>query len=144
MHYGIIAPELHGHLNPVTTLGTELAERGHQITVLGSAVVRPFADRTGLNWSPIGDTAGAAQKWKRLGELSGLEAMRYTGRLLAESTATIRTEAPKAIEQEMIDALIVDQMSPAGAVVAEEMGLPYVVACNALAVHITDSVPPPR
>lgn len=36
-HFGIICPAAMGHLNPMTTLGYELKQRGHPITVLAIA-----------------------------------------------------------------------------------------------------------
>jgi MGT family glycosyltransferase len=38
--------------------------------------------------------------------------------------------------------LVVDQVSPSGATVAEKLGLPYVTVCNALALHAEPDIPP--
>ena len=34
-HFGIICPTAPGHLNPITTLGYELKQRGHRVTIVG-------------------------------------------------------------------------------------------------------------
>ena len=34
IHFGIICPPATGHLNPLTTLGSELQSRGHRVTVV--------------------------------------------------------------------------------------------------------------
>ncbi|MCA9241131.1 MAG: glycosyltransferase family 1 protein [Planctomycetales bacterium] len=143
MHYGLVAPELHGHLNPITTLGAELARRGHQVTVLGSQRGRPFAERAGLGWAAMNDNDQISKGWDRLGELSGLAAMRFTGQLLTRTMQSTLEQAPGVIAEQRIDALVVDQLSPAAAVVAERLDLPYAVACNAIAIHVTPEVPPP-
>ncbi|QGJ70375.1 Zeaxanthin glucosyl transferase [Planctomycetales bacterium 10988] len=143
MHYGMLTPEFHGHLNPMTTLGAELVRRGHQVTLLGSSRAKPFAERAGLNWGPLADSAEMIAGWDKLGELSGLAALKHTGQLIKQSAMRIRDELPVAIADCQIDALLIDQVAPAGAVVAEDLQLPYVVVCNALAGHLHPSVPPP-
>ena len=143
MHYGLLAPELHGHLNPMTTLGGELARRGHRVTLMSASRGRPFAERAGLGWLPLGDTPEAGAGWDKLGELSGLAALKFTGGLLQQSVAATRKEAPTLIANHGIDALVVDQFAPAGAVVGEQLGLPYVIACDAIAAHIHPAVPAP-
>lgn len=34
-HFGIICPATTGHLNPMTSLGSELQRRGHRVTLVG-------------------------------------------------------------------------------------------------------------
>jgi MGT family glycosyltransferase len=142
MHYGLVTLDLYGHLNPMTTLGAELARRGHRVTVLGSSRARPFADRAGLGWEPLNDTPEAAAGWDRLGELSGLAALKFTGGLVRQAVAATRAGLPGLVAAHGIDALVVDQFAPAAALVAEQIGRPYVVACNAIAVHVHPAVPP--
>ena len=54
MHIGLICPEATGHLNPQTTLGLELARRGHRVTVIGGEQSRIHADRRGLDYASLG------------------------------------------------------------------------------------------
>jgi MGT family glycosyltransferase len=51
-------------------------------------------------------------------------------------------DAPAAIRDEGIDALIIDQIEMAGGTVAEHLGLPFVSAAAALPVNLDTSVPP--
>jgi MGT family glycosyltransferase len=51
-------------------------------------------------------------------------------------------DAPAAIREAGIEALLVDQMEPAGGAVAEHLGLPFVTICNALAINRDAAVPP--
>lgn len=143
MHYGLVSPALHGHLNPITTLGAELARRGHRVTLLGAQRAKPFADRAGIHWAPLCDRPELEQGWDRLGEKSGLAAMRFTGRLLKQSMEITYAELGDVIHQQQIDALVIDQIAPSATVVAEQRGVPYAVACNAVAIHLSPLVPPP-
>jgi MGT family glycosyltransferase len=145
-HLGLLCPELTGHLNPMTTLGRELQRRGHTVTVVG----RPDAERktraAGLAFVPIGERefpAGSmADTSVKLGRLRGLTAIRYTAELLRQSTATTLQDAPRAVAAAKIDALLVDQVAPAGNTVAESLGLPFVTVCNALAMNPDPMLPP--
>lgn len=143
MHYGLVAPALHGHLNPISTLGQELAGRGHRVTLLSSQRARPFAERAGIEWAPLCDVPEIAEGWDRLGEMSGLAAMRFTGKLLKRSMELTYAELGPVVRERQLDTLVIDQLAPSAAAVAEEQGLPYAVACNAIAIHLCPEIPPP-
>ncbi|WP_425400220.1 glycosyltransferase [Aeoliella sp.] len=143
MHYGLVAPALHGHLNPISTLGQELASRGHRVTLLSSQRARPFAERAGIEWAPLCDVPEIAEGWDQLGEMSGLAAMRFTGKLLKRSMELTYAELGPVVREQQLDALVIDQLAPSAAAVAEEQGLPYAVACNAIAIHLCPEIPPP-
>ena len=40
-HFGIICLAAAGHLNPMTTLGYELKQRGHRVTLVGIKDAQP-------------------------------------------------------------------------------------------------------
>jgi MGT family glycosyltransferase len=52
-------------------------------------------------------------------------------------------EGPEAIRKANIDALLVDQMEPAGGAIANHLGLPFITVCNALAINRDPAIPPP-
>ena len=52
-------------------------------------------------------------------------------------------DAPDAIRRRKIDALLVDQMEPAGGAVADHLGIPFITICNALAINRDPIAPPP-
>ena len=147
MHIGLLCPELHGHLNPLTSLGGELARRGHRVTLFGPPAAAATAQRQSIELAAIGvDENGdedIMSRWRRLGELQGLAAMRETGRVLFDSARIVRRDLPPLLHALQLDGLIVDQFSPAGVVVAQQSQLPVVIACNALAAHWDWRVPPP-
>jgi zeaxanthin glucosyltransferase len=81
-HFGIICPTATGHLNPMTTLGHELQQRGHHITLFGIPDARAKTLAAGLEFWAIGEeefpVGASATSFAKLGELSGLAALKYT------------------------------------------------------------------
>ena len=146
MHLGFICPELSGHLNPMTTLGRALLKRGHRVTVIARPDARHKAEAAGLGFAAIGERefpVGAMMAQSaELGRLSGIRAMQFTVEMLRRGATISLRDAPAVIAAEKIDALLVDQVTPAGATVAEQLGLPFVTVCNALAVNPDPAIPP--
>lgn len=147
MHIGLLCPELYGHLNPLTSLGVELVRRGHRVTLFAPPSAAGIAQRQSIELAAIGkdeDVDGDLMgRWRRLGELGGLAAMRETGRVLFDSARIVRRDLPPLLRELLPDGLIVDQFSPAGVVVAQQQQVPFVIACNALAAHWDWRPPPP-
>jgi len=145
MHIGFISPEMTGHLNPSLALGREIARRGCHVTVFTAPKALPKVERAGLGFAPIGEAEAAATEAgvAKLGEMSGLSATLQTVRMLRRATMTLERELPAAIRDSGVEGIVVDQVCPAGAVVADRLGLPYCVACNALACYADPSVPVP-
>jgi MGT family glycosyltransferase len=77
-----------------------------------------------------------------LGKLSGMKAIQFTAELLRRGAAAILQDAPEVIAREEIEALLVDQVAAAGGTVADQLGLPHVIVCNALAMNPDSHVPP--
>jgi hypothetical protein len=75
--------------------------------------------------------------------LKGLAALRFTIRAVARTSVMVCRDAPAAIRESGVEALLVDQMEPAGGAVAEHMGLPFITICNALAINRDPVAPPP-
>lgn len=145
MHVGLVCPEMTGHLNPLLALGREIARRGHRVTVFTGPRARPKVERAGLELSALGEAeeAESAAAVEKLGELSGIAATFYTIRLLRQAADILERELPAAVRETGVDGLVIDQVCPAAAVVADRIGLPYCVACNALACYVDPAVPAP-
>ena len=147
MKIGLICPDVPGHLNPLTTLGSELKRRGHWVTLIGGEMSRPIVERAALDFHLLGkndELADQAEReWKRLGECSGFQSMIQTGKILGLKTRLVLDHLPQAIRDLSIDGLIIDQVSPAGCIIAERVSIPFVIACNALAAFWDPIVPPP-
>lgn len=144
--FGIICPAITGHLNPMTTLGSELQRRGHRVTVVGFLDAQPNAIAAGLGFKAIAQSeypeGKTAQVFTQLGKLSGLAAFQYSISLFQEITTLLLQNAPRAITLSGIEALLVDQATPAGWTVAEYLDIPFVTVCSALVLNRDDSVPP--
>jgi zeaxanthin glucosyltransferase len=147
IHFGIISPPVSGHLDPLSALGRELLARGHRVTCLQLADLDEKIAAQGLAFQPIGEQdfpRGSLPRWlAELGRLKGLAALRFTIQAVARTSVAVCRDAPDAIRRAGIDALIVDQMEPAGGAVAEHLGLPFVTVCNALAINRDPVAPPP-
>ncbi|HEY9708254.1 MAG TPA: glycosyltransferase, partial [Oculatellaceae cyanobacterium] len=145
-HFGLITLTAAGHLNPMTTLGREIQQRGHRVTLFGILDAQPKTLAAGLNFWAIGESeypVGAmAKSFAQLGELSGLGAMRYTISLIQQSAITLLQEAPAAIKEAGVEALLIDQVSPGGGSVADFLDIPFITVCNAMLINQEDSIPP--
>jgi MGT family glycosyltransferase len=145
-HLGLICPELSGHLNPMTTLGRELQRRGHRVTVIARLDARRKVESTGLGFMAVGvedfPEGSMPATTKELGRLKGLRAVQFTADLLRRNVMTMLRDAPGVVTREKVDALIVDQVSPAGGTVADLLGLPWIMVSNALALNPDPHLPP--
>jgi MGT family glycosyltransferase len=79
---------------------------------------------------------------EEVSKLKGLAALRCGLRGIERKAMMLFRDAPAAIRDEGVDALIVDQIEMAGGTVAEYLGLPFVSAAAALPVNLDTSVPP--
>lgn len=145
-HFGIICPAATGHLNPMTTLGYELQKRGHRVTLVGILDAQPKTLAAGLEFQAIGESefpsGTMAELFTQLGKLSGLAALRYTIAWVRSTAAMFLREAPKAIKEAGIEALLVDQVSSQGGTIAEFLDIPFVTVCSAMMLNRDISVPP--
>lgn len=146
MHIGLICPEFTGHINPITTLARELVARGHRITALGRPDVESRFVNAGLGFHPLGVEDYAADKvagqTAKLGRLRSISAARHTIEMLRLSARIILRDGYLAGRQLGLDGLIVDQVTPVGGTVADELGIPHVQVCNALALNPDPWCPP--
>jgi zeaxanthin glucosyltransferase len=146
-HFGIICPPVPGHINPFTALGRELVNRGHTVTFLQLIDLEETIASAGLGFEPIGMSdhprGSLPESLARLGRLKGIDALRFTIKAVARTSTAVCRDAPDAIRRTGIDAMLVDQMEPAGGAVADHLGLPFVTVCNALAINRDPVAPPP-
>ena len=145
-HFGIICPDGAGHFNPMSALAQELQQRGHRVTLIGKVDVRASAVGAGLGFAAIGESAfplgSVAKMFHQRGELSGLAALRATLAFVEQETRVMFQEAPAAIQSAGIEALLVDQCTPAGGTIADFLNIPFITICNALLMNWEMGVPP--
>ena len=146
-HFGIVTPPVPGHIHPFAALGRELVARGHRVTCFQVADLEEKIHSEGLEFYRIGAAEyppGALRaSLDALGRLAGFAALRFTIRAVAATTAMECRELPNAIRAAGVEALLVDQMEPAGGAVAERLGLPFITVCNALLINRDPVAPPP-
>jgi zeaxanthin glucosyltransferase len=146
-HFGIISPPVPGHIHPFAALGRELVARGHRVTCLQMIDLEQKIRSEGLEFEALGLTdhprGSLPASLATLGTLKGLSALRFTVQAVARTTVMVCRDAPDAIRRRKIDALLVDQMEPAGGAVADHLGIPFMTICNALAINRDPIAPPP-
>ncbi|HIK33736.1 MAG TPA: glycosyltransferase [Oscillatoriales cyanobacterium M59_W2019_021] len=146
MHFGIICPAAPGHLNPLTTLGWQLQQRGHRVTLLGVPFGKSRALAAGLGFEEIGRSRFPGEKtaarYAELGKLTGLAALRYNYALIREDIVTILEETPDAARRAGVEALLIDQVSYEGITVAEHLGLPHIEVCTGVMMNREAAIPP--
>jgi len=145
-HFGIICPPYPGHLNPLAALARELQSRRHQVTFLQIPDLEFKVQLEGVNFYPIGQTiyrpGSIAETFAQLGKLSAKEALRYSLDFCQQMVEIVCQDAPKAIAATGIEALLVDQLEPAGETVAQYLGLPFICVSCAQVIHRRADVPP--
>ncbi|BAZ23409.1 glycosyltransferase, MGT family protein [Kalymmatonema gypsitolerans NIES-4073] len=145
-HFGIICPATAGHLNPMTALGWELQQRGHRVTLFGILDAQASTRLAGLEFRAIGESlfplGAMTQIFSQQGKLSGLGAIRYTVTWLQNITATFLKEAPAAIKEAGVEALLIDQVSPEGETIANFLDIPFVSIGCALMSYRDFTIPP--
>jgi MGT family glycosyltransferase len=135
-----------GHYYPLTALGRRLQSRGHEVVYFQVADLERPIRAAGLQFRQIGredfPPGSLRARDEEVSKLKGLAALRCGLRGIERKAMMLFRDAPAAIRDEGIDALIVDQIEMAGGTVAEYSGLPFVSAAAALPVNLDTSVPP--
>jgi zeaxanthin glucosyltransferase len=134
-----------GHINPMTALAGRLRQRGHEVVIFGIADIEAYIRSTGTEFHLIGEEEyplGTLQKLdEHLGRLKGLETFRFTVDRVKNTACMILRDGPKAVRQEKVDALLVDEADMGGNV-AEHLGLPFVSIAFFPPLIQDDRIPP--
>lgn len=145
-HYAVIAPPFYSHVRALEALACELIGRGHHVTFIQQAEAHALRGDARVGFYAVGVHSHAPGSLARTLALaahpSGFGIFRLID-ALAETTAMLCHELPAALEALAVDGLIVDQMEPAGALVAEALGLPFVSVACALPVNRDETIPLP-
>src|SRR5262245_6069748 len=143
---GILSFSSPGHYYPLTALGRRLQLRGHEVVYFQVADLERPIRAAGLRFHRIGredfPPGSLRARDEELGKLKGLAALRCALRGIQLKSEMVFRDAPAAIRDEGVDALVVDQIEFAGGTVAEHLGLPFVSVAVALPVNTEPLVPP--
>jgi MGT family glycosyltransferase len=78
----------------------------------------------------------------KLARMKGLSALRFTGQLLRDQAAITLRDGLDQLRSAGVEAMAVDQVTPAGAALADVLSVPFVIVCNAMALHQEPGIPP--
>ena len=143
---GILCPGAIGHLNPMCNLGIELKKRGHKVTLFGVPEVDQKISDSSLKFYEIGaedfPVGSLEALYTKLGQLDGIEGLKFTIQFFQKEADMLFREAPQAILSNDIELLVVDQVTAAGGTIADHLKLPFITVCNALPINREPGVPP--
>jgi MGT family glycosyltransferase len=142
---GILSFSSPGHYYPLTALGRRLQARGHEVVYFQVADLERPIRAAGLQFRQIGredfPPGSLRARDEEVGKLKGRAALRCGLRGIEQKSLMLFRDAPAAIHDESVEALLVDQIEPAGGTVAEHLGLPFVSVAAALPINSDSSVP---
>jgi zeaxanthin glucosyltransferase len=145
-HIGLLTPAYTGHVSPMITLGRELRRRGHQVSLISTPDAEDAALSGELGFIAVGARefpAGSLERFTdRIGKLTGMPAMRFIIRELARHVDMHARDLPGAVAGHAVTDLVVDQIQPMGAAVADRFDLPFVSLCSLLPLNLDRGVPP--
>jgi zeaxanthin glucosyltransferase len=145
--FGIICPPITGHVNPLAALGRVLTGRGHRVTFFHIADLEPKVRAEELEFVALESNrfppGRLAESVAHLAALNGLKSLKYAIQCECRISELILESGPSAVKAADIDVLLVDQNEPAGATVAEHLGLPFASICTSLPLNREPLIPPP-
>lgn len=134
-HFCLVSPPLRGHLDPMAALGRGLVRRGHRVTIC-TDFDAPAFDSTGLDVRGFAPDAGQGALARSPGAFAAIGAMRQRFDRLCDWL-------PGVFQDLGADAVVADQVEPAGALSAIRLGLPYASLAAALPLNREPGLPPP-
>ncbi|HEY7811381.1 MAG TPA: glycosyltransferase [Allosphingosinicella sp.] len=133
-HFAVIAPPLTGHYKPLAALAQTLHGRGHRCTFIHQAGAAPLAASLGVEFAALPEGAGAKL---------GLSGVGGTVAEMARLTHLLCRHGPDVLRFIGADAVLADQLEPAGGLLAEYLRLPFATIACALPINREPGVPPP-
>ena len=146
-HFGIICHAAPSHLNDMIYIGCELKQRGHRVTLLGIEDTQAKALTAGLEFHVIGQSEfpkGSVKDislWTQQISINSFNTGLFMLDWICRENKIFFSDTPDAIKALGIQALLVDQSSPAGGTVAEYINIPFVSICCALMFNQDPNVP---
>ena len=146
-HFGVVAPAFYSHVSALSALSLALVARGHCITFFQRPDAAAYLSDPRLQFHAVGAAShppgSLAQSLRRAANPGSPLGLRRVILDMAATTGMLCRELPGAFEALKIDAVLADQMEPAGALVAEALGLPFISVACALPVNREPGIPLP-
>ena len=146
-HFAVIGPAFHSHVRAMEAVAGELLARGHRVTMVQQADVAAMLRDPRLGFAQVGAGShppGSLQAViDRAARPGGPWGIRRVIADMAAATDMFCRDAPAVLCAIGADCIIADQMEPAGGLVAEHLGLPFVSVACALPVNREALVPLP-
>jgi zeaxanthin glucosyltransferase len=143
---GTICPNVPGHLNPLTTLCSELQRRGHRVIFYQAPMAAEKIRSRGFEFRCFGEKEYSLEEDEKnrqvLATLSGHKAFRHTRDGLTRGIGVLIRQVPAMLRDDRIELMLVDQVSMGGGTASELAGLPFLTICDALMVDRDELVPP--
>ena len=147
MNFACISLPFPGHINPMAALARELVRRGHTATFFHYPDVEAAVRQGDVAFVPLGSASFPAESMSRAMRDAGNGTLwsgyrRLIGRM-ANATAMLCEELPRAIERHSIDMILCDQLEAAGGLVAYHMNVPHISVAAALPINWERGIPAP-
>ncbi|WP_313645614.1 glycosyltransferase [Pseudomonas sp.] len=146
-HFALIAPPYPSHFAAFQALAGQLLARGHQVSFLHQAQAQRWVSDRRVGFYPVGDgllpVDNLDQALRLAANPSGPLRLHRLIRQLAATTQMLCETLPPALRMHQVDAVLCDQMEPAGALAAEICALPWVSVACALPINREAGLPLP-
>jgi MGT family glycosyltransferase len=131
----------------MVALGQALQERGHEVVFFNLPDLQGTVSNAGVRFIPYGAEAfppGAiAAATAKMSSLQGPASFQFFVERMTLLATTAFNELPSLITASALDLLLVDQLFPGGATIADHLRLPFASVACALIVNRDDLAPPP-
>lgn len=146
-HFALVAPPYPSHFAAMQALGGELVERGHQVSFFHQPEAERWLSDSRLGFVAIGHAecppGSLDLAMRRVADPAGPLRLRRLIKQLAHTTGMLISNLPQALRDHRVDAMICDQMEPAGGLVAEACNLPFFSVACALPINRDPGLPLP-
>jgi len=134
MKIGFICPDAPGHVNPMTALARHVVARNNEVVFLYSSGAR------GLPYIPYEDDEFQAAL-NEVSKKQGKDALQFAMHVVMAQTEMIMKSLPRIVQDNKIEALVIDNISMYAELAAIQLGVPYVHACGAMHLDFSGQVP---
>ena len=145
-HFALICPPFASHLHSMSVLGEELVRRGHRASFLLNAGAAGMVRSKALAAHEVRGRAGdppLARVLANATQPSGLFGPLRTISDSAAMTDQLCADGVRLLREMGADAIIADQLEPAGGLLALGLHLPFVSLAAALPINSAPGVPLP-